>query len=235
MTRVFLFAVVLTVTVGDGIAAERVHFAPVDGNLSVLAVAPAHQAYHVAARDALVGVAGSRTWEAMVIPSFEKEWAVYVERDGARGKQQVVCTVMQEQLWYQMEGGAEHVSGVSYAQRQKAALEKANRKIWRYASPISATTAAALEDLWSTMLLQARVPAEQPRCIDGTSYFLFQWAGSVRGRGGWARCPQKSTPVAAALEILEGLCAAAINSKAGSSPGERQLVEEIGRIQGSLK
>lgn len=234
MARVLMFAVALAATVGTAVAADRPSLAPVDGSLSVLGAAPALQAYHLVVRNTLVGVAGSRAWEAVVIPSFEREWAVYVERSGTGGTQ-VVCTAMQTQLWYQMESVAERASRGLYAQRELEALDKADKRIWRHASPISATTAAALERLWSTMLLQARVPAEPPRCIDGTSYFLFEWTQGVRSRGGWARCPQRDTPVAAGLAILEKLCKAASDPKAGLWRGEAQLAEKIDRVQKQLK
>jgi len=234
VTKSLALAVATVVTIGTAIAADRPYLAPVDGDLSVLGVAPALQAYHLAARDTLVSNAGDRTWEAVVIPSFEREWAVYVERGGRSGTQ-VVCTVMQTQLWYQMESGAERASGPSYAERELAALQKADKKIWRYASPIAATTAAALDRLWSALLAHARLSGEPPRCIDGTSYFLFQWAGGMRSRGGWGRCPQKDSPPAAALAVLEDLCKAAGNLETGLLLNEGKLAEEISRIQRSIK
>jgi len=69
MAKYHVLALVSAMTIGAAAAAEQPYLAPIDGDLSVLAVAPALQAYHVAARDALVGAGGSRAWEAVVFPA----------------------------------------------------------------------------------------------------------------------------------------------------------------------
>jgi hypothetical protein len=135
---------------------------------------------------------------------------------------------MQTQLWYQMESVAERTTDSPYAERQLAALQKADKKVRRSASPMSASTVATLERVWSTMLSRARLPTEPPRCLDGTSYFLFQLTKGVRGRGGWGRCPQEDTPPAAGLAVLEELCSAA------SSETEK-LTQTIAQLQRSLE
>lgn len=229
MAKYLLLAVAIAVMVRTAAAAERPYLVPIDGDLSVLAAAPGLQAYHVAARDALVGAGGSRTWEAVVFPSFQREWAVYVEKPGTSGTHQLVCTRMKTQLWGQMESAAERASDSPYAERQLAALQKADKGIQRSASPISASTEAALEGLWSAMLSQARAPTEPPRCIDGTSYCLFEWSKGVRSRGGWGRCPQKDTPPAAGLALLQDLCSAASNAERG------KLAQTIAQLHRSLK
>ena len=127
------------------------------------------------------------------------------------------------------ESVAERTTEASYAERQLAALQKADKGVRRSASLIPTSTAATLERLWSAMLSQARLPAEPPRCIDGTSYFLFELTEGVRRRGGWGRCPQKDTPPAAGLQILEELCSA------GSSARTGQLTAKIAQLQRSLR
>ena len=224
-----VLALLLKVTIGTATAAERPYLATIDRDLSVLAVAPALQAYHVAARNALVGAGGNRAWEAVVFPSFQREWAVYVETPGTNGTHQIVCTRMTTQLWYQVQSAAERASDSPYAKRQLAALQKADKKVQRSASRISASTAEALERLWSAMLSQARQPTEPARCIDGISYLLFELTQEGRSRGGWGRCPQDGTPPAAGLALLEQLCRAASNSETG------KLNDTIAQIQRSLE
>jgi len=219
----------IAVTIATATAAERPYLAPVDGDLSVLSVAPGLQAYHVAAREALVVSGGKRAWEAIVFPSFQREWAVYVENAGSSGNQRVVCTRMQTQLWYQMESVAERGTASPYAERQLAALQKADKRVQRSTAPISASTAAMLERLWSALLSQARLPAEPPRCMDGVSYILFELTEGIRSRGGWGRCPQEGTAPAAGLEILEELCSAI------STPETGALTAKITQLQRSLQ
>jgi hypothetical protein len=208
-------------------ATEWRYLVPVDGEMSVLAEAPALQAYHVAAREALVGPPGRRAWEAIVFPSFQNEWAVFVEKGGSSGSQQVVCTRMQTQLWYQMESVAERVPASPYVERQLGALRKADKRVQRTTSPISASTAATLERLWSATLSQARLPAEPLMCIDGVSYLLFELSEHDRSRGGWSRCPRGGTPPAAGLEVLKALC--------GSTPDTTTLAAKIAQLERSLQ
>lgn len=54
------------------------HLIPIDREYSAFASSPAHRAYHVAVRDALVGRRAKSGCEAIVLPSFEREWAVHV-------------------------------------------------------------------------------------------------------------------------------------------------------------
>ena len=98
VTKCLVHALAIAATIATATAAERPYLAPVDGDLSVLSVAPALQAYNLAAREALVGAGGNRAWEAVIFPSSQREWAVYVEKVGSSGAQQVVCARMQTQL-----------------------------------------------------------------------------------------------------------------------------------------
>jgi hypothetical protein len=235
MKRYLAVVVVIAVASGAAVAEERRYLVPIDGKLSILDAAPGLHAYHLAVRDALVGTGGNRTWEAVVIPSFKREWAVYAEKDARSNSQTLVCAVMQTQLWYQMERGAEQGSAESYARKELMALQQADKKISRFAAPIATTTATALERLWSAMLSQGKPPAEPPRCLDGTNYLLSEWTGGVRGRGGWGRCPQKGTPPAAALSVLEELCTGAFASEIGVWPDEERVARDIAQVQGNLK
>jgi hypothetical protein len=104
-----------------------------------------------------------------------------------------------------------------------------------YTLPISAATAATLEQLWSTMLMQAQQPAESVRCIDATSYYVFEWSGGVRSAGGCCRCPQEGTPPGAALVVLGELRKATEESKTGLWRQETRLAKEVAGILRSLK
>jgi hypothetical protein len=230
--RLLAIALLMAAGVGTVAADERSSLRPIDSGLSVLESAPALRAYFVSARDALAGT-GNRSWEALVFPSFQWEWAVYVERD-RDGSTHVVCAAMETQLWLQMESGAERSSGSSHAERELSALRKADLRSSRAAASIAPATAAALERLWSDLLSRAEVPAEKPRCLDGTSFMLFEWARGVRGRGGWARCPQEGSAPAAALALLEELCSAARNPDAVQGRIDSRLLERIAQVRKGL-
>lgn len=168
----------------------------VDRSFGALAIAPDLQAYHVAVSDALLGPSGRRSFEAVVIPSFQREWSVHIQESAAGPE--VACTVMQRQLWGEMQkaGGT------------AAVLGSLPRDTWRFSAPLSADTAARLKTLWAALL----APGPQPEhrvCIDGTSLVAFQWTAGAGPRGGWVRCPSARTPGAEMIGIVEDLRKAA--------------------------
>jgi hypothetical protein len=204
---VALFALLVASTAA---AAPPPHLVPIDRDFAIFASYTDMQAYKVAVRDALLGSSARHSWEAIVLPSFEREWGVHLEeREGAP---EVVLTIMQEQLWGQMNQAAERPDGSIRAGDTASALKRVPRDTWTISAPLSRTTARLLDLTWSAMLSRAQEPADPPRCIDGTSYFAFQRDFRTGSRGGWGRCPQTGTPSAALLLILEDLRKAAGSS-----------------------
>lgn len=186
-------------------ASEPRPLVPVDRAFSVFAPYEYMQQYHLAVRDTLLGREGRRACEAMVLPSFEREWAVHLQQSASGGGPEVVCTIMQQQLWGQIEAAAQRPDGSTRPGDEVRAMPQASRNTYRFSAPLSAPTAIALERLWMVMLARAEQPTKPVVCLDGTSYFLFQWHDQTESRGGWGRCPQEGTPAEAMLDILESL------------------------------
>lgn len=204
-TRRAAFAMLLSATIaGAGSVPELI---PIDRDFTLFKPYPAMYAYDLAVRDALLGEPAREGWEAIVIPSFEREWAVHLEeRDG---EHRVVLTVMQQQLWGRLQEAASRPDGSIQPGDEVAALRGLSRDTWRHSASLSRTTAVLLGNTWSAMLAYAKPPPEPRRCIDGTSYFIFQREPSMGGRGGMGRCGPSDGPTAALLEILEDLRRAA--------------------------
>lgn len=191
-------------------AAPTPHLVPIDRDFTVFASYPGMHAYQLAVRDALLGRSDRRAWEAIVIPSFEREWAIHVQKhDGA---DEVVLTVMQEQLWGRMLMAAMQTDGSIPPGDEVSALKRVSRETWRASAPLSRTTARLLEQTWAAMLFRAQQPPEPAGCLDGTSYYVFQLNPNGGSRGGWGRCPQSDTPTAALLVIVKDLREAAGSS-----------------------
>jgi hypothetical protein len=184
-----------------GVAAP--HLIPIDREYSLLSSSPAHRAYHLAVRDALLGPSTHSACEALVLPSFEREWAVHIRRARPVGKE-VVCSVMQEQLWGRMETAAEQPNGSITPADELAALRRIPKAVWRFSAPVSDPTAEALERVWELMLNRAHEPSEQRLTLDGVSYYFFQWRYG-RYHGGIATSPQEDTEAAALTRLVEAM------------------------------
>ena len=211
-------------------ASEPRPLSPIDRDFSVFAPYEHMHEYHRAVRDTLLGPATRRSCEAVVIPSFEREWAIYLQQSRSGSGPEVVYTTMQQQLWGQMETAAERPDGSIRPGDEVRALRKASRKTWRFSAPLSAATAVTLERLWAVMLARVEQPPEPVRCIDGTSYYLFQWQRQAGSRGGWGHCPQAGTPAAAVLDVLEGLRKCAGSSGTALMRQDMALAVEAHRL-----
>jgi hypothetical protein len=78
MPRSLAGLVILLVT-GAASASEPRPLAPIDRNFSVLAPYETMYRYQLAVRDTLLGGETRRSCEAVVTPSFEREWAIHLQ------------------------------------------------------------------------------------------------------------------------------------------------------------
>jgi hypothetical protein len=228
-----MIAGVLLAVMSEASGVDANPLAPVDREFRIFAPYPELHGYHRAVRDALLGPWNRRTSEALIIPSFEREWSVHLQTT-ASGRQ-IVCTIMQEQLWGRMQAEAERPNGSIRPSDELRALRKLPKGIWRFSAPISATSAAAVDELWAAMLARVEEAPEPIRCLDGTSYYLFQARSSGGTSGGWGRCSQKGTPAAAVLDLLLQLRKAAGSSGTALMRQDMALAAEARRILNQLK
>jgi hypothetical protein len=183
---------------------------PADRAFTALAELPDMRAYRLALRDALLGGPARHTCEALVVPSFQREWAVYVQNAGRR--RQVVTTEMESQLWDEMHRAAERPGRSLAPGDLQTALRRVRKDVRRSSAPLTDATAALVEQACAALLARAELPLRPRRCIDGVSYHLFQPQAALGARGGLARCPSESSAPGRMLAILEELRAAAGSS-----------------------
>ena len=140
-SRLATVLVLVASSVSAGVLAP--HLIPFDREYPLFASSPAHRAYHLAVRDALLGPRTRSSCEALVLPSFEREWAVHLRPSRSSGRE-VVCNVMRKQLWGEMQMAAEQPNGSITPADELAALRRIRKDVWQFAAPVSDPTAVTL-------------------------------------------------------------------------------------------
>jgi len=193
------------------------------------------QPYFLEIHAALLPKSGDQVLQALVTPSFEREWAVEIRRAQA-GTAEVVCAVMKEQLWGRLQQrAAEPDDGLVTAEEELDALRKTPADVYRFSAELTSSTADRLEAVWRAMLGQARTPTEPRRILDGGAFFFFQEAAGSGYVAAMTRSPQAGWVTGALAQIVTDL-----RSHAGGSGDwltqsdadlERQARELLARLQ----
>jgi hypothetical protein len=121
------------------------------------------------------------------------------------GQWRVACSLMQTALWGQMQSGAEGPGGSITPADELRVPSKLPKATWQFSAPVSEATVRTLERVWAAVIAGAREPREPSRCIDGTSYYVFQRRQSRDNMGALSRCARSGTPAALLLQLVEGL------------------------------
>ncbi|HET9314280.1 MAG TPA: hypothetical protein VFQ51_01780 [Vicinamibacteria bacterium] len=190
------------------------------------------QQYHTLVRDALLGGNLHAECEVLVLPSFEREWAVHVTPDV--GRRQVVYTVMKEQLWAASHKAAEAADGSTSGANLRAAFARVPRDVLRHSAPISEPVARELHWVWKVMLDRARKPAEDEWGLDGTSYHLFERNGLGADRAGTTWSPGPQTPAGHLAALVQLLRDHAQKSGAALAASEAELSARSKKLLESL-
>ena len=184
----------------------------------------APEPYYLAVRELLIGDHRYRSCQLLAIPSFDREWAVYVVREDANGAK--VYNVLEKHLWSELmdelSGGGRRESYSLGSAAQAAGLEKVAKSVQHHSASIKPETREMLEQVWSRMLDRVHYPKEITHGADGTTYYVSQWQQGPGYRSGKTWSPEPGTPAAALVEIAEELRKYAI-----SPAGERDAVEHV--------
>jgi hypothetical protein len=161
----------------------------------------------------------------LAIPSFDREWAVYLVREDANAAK-VVYNIFEKQLGSELmdelsAGGRRESYSVGSA-AQAARLEKVSKSVQHHSASIKPQTREMLEQVWSRMLDRVHYPKEITHGADGTTYYVSHWQQGHGYRSGKTWTPEPGTPAAALVEIAEEL-----RRYAASTAGERDAVEQV--------
>ena len=170
-----------------------------------------HHPYHIAVGRALFEEYQYRHCQALFLPSFQTESAVYILRDDADQSDTatVVAVEMKTQLWGELMGFLEdEAQGSSHSigfDAQQWALASIRIEVRRLEAPIDAAAVDTLERAWDAMLVRARYPNETTIGLDGDNYHI---ANIKLGHGYWAGgvwSPRAGTPAHDLVEIAKTL------------------------------
>lgn len=169
--------------------------------------AEAPDPYQIALRNLLVGEYRQRKCQIVAIPSFEKEWAVYIIRNN--GESSIILRVLKKHLWAEMmreisDNGTKKSYSLS-AKSQSAALSKLSKQVEKYSTPISEETADVMETAWEMLLARVKYNDNAGLGYDGTTYHVSHWKRGEGYRSGITWSPEKGTLPADLISIGESM------------------------------
>jgi hypothetical protein len=215
-----LFAVVLLLVLPVSATAGGEELEPGDDLFSWV---DPPEPYKLAVRAALLGKPAYRKCQVVAIPSFEKEWAVYMTREEG-SEPLLVSTRMRTHLWTDMmEIISDKGRKSSYSigsEAQAAALKRLSIEVDTASARLRPATADLLEEVWWRMLSRVRYPAEPRFVIDGVTYHISHWARAKGFRSGQTCSPRDGSPAAALVRLAEEMRALA---EAPADAAEEQL------------
>jgi hypothetical protein len=222
-----LLAIALGVAEGGRIAPELIPLDPksADGPDFL-------QSYHGEVRDALLGPKLHADCEAVVFPSFEREWAVYVTT--GVGRREVVYMVLKEQLRGTEHNAADAAETANARANLRGAVARGPKNVLRYSAPLGEPVARKLHRVWEVMLNRAREPAKDEWGADGTSYFVFE-RGAVGTRAGTTWSPDPRTPAGQLAAIVQLLKDHAQKTGAALTASEAELSARSKELLHSLR
>jgi hypothetical protein len=186
--------------------------------------------YYEAVGQSLVREHLYRKCQMVVLPSFEREWAVYIVREEG-SPATVIFKRVRKQLWLEMGRASAEQGGGTRAkteeERQRAVLAQLKPDVDRWATPISNQVADALEEVWWRMLSRIRYPQNRRDGTDGASYSLAHWRNGVAFMSGETWSPADGSRTRALVALGEQMAAF---SQAPSAQKEGALGADARRL-----
>jgi hypothetical protein len=167
----------------------------------------------------------------LVMPSFEKEWALQVAVSAGRPVVTLACG--EDSLWYGTAMRAEahgHV-GVTYQQRLREVLPTVGVRVTVRRAPLSDGTDRLVREAWAAALRDAAGP-ENRRIIDGVSWLFSARDPSGARYTALARSPRPQTPGGELAALVLGLRAhveAQPADREGTEAAVVRLARDVGR------
>lgn len=179
--------------------------------------------YFMSIKESLLGEHRFRMCQVLTIPSFQREWVVYVIREEGKPPT-VIYKTMKKHLWWEMMSTIEKQSEgqvVFGVPTQIKALSGLEKKVEAFSAPISEKTARLLADAWTAMLLRVRYPRPNNMMgLDGTTYYVAHvetgkgvWSGNT-----WSPGPRTNTGIL--IQIAEDM-----KNYTTAEPSQRMTLE----------
>jgi hypothetical protein len=208
-------------------------FDDLEPNQGVLSAFDLAVPLEVALREALLDEGVRRNCQLVAVPSFGREWCVYLVRDEEKTPQ-LVFREVRRQLSAEMSKLLSESGHSIRPDSQRAALAKLKIDVDTLTVPLTSDTADVLEQTWWGMLARVRYREHTLSVRDGADYFVSQWAhGAVRSGQTWS--PEKGTRTAALIQLAEKMRDLAKAPTESRSDLERALASEARALLGRLR
>ena len=168
--------------------------------------------YYEAVSERLLSSSSYRKCQAVFLPSFTPESAVYIEyiSEDPNTPPVVVSLQLEEQLWYEMQKLMESQNkgkrfNPADKQVQRKVFSQINSIINRSEAPIETEVAIKLEEAWDTMLLHTHYHTETGRGLDGVNYHFANFVKEYGYRTGKVWSPEKGTASYQLVELAKAL------------------------------
>ena len=194
--------------------------------------------YHATLRAALVGEHRYRMCQMVVLPSFEREWVVYVVRD-EHSPDRVVFKRFKKPLWSEMmrlisDDGRKKSYSVG-APAQQMALAQVKVDLDRSTASIGNHTVDLLQEVWWRLLGRTRYPVEPEIGMDGTSYLVASWKTGVGFRSGETWSPEEGSLSRGMVSLAEQLAeygqAPSVQKEAALASNARAMLARLDKQQ----
>jgi hypothetical protein len=168
--------------------------------------------YYEAVSELLLSSSHDRKCQAIFLPSFSEESAVYLVYDmkDPSAPPVVVSVKPEKQLWIEMQktmaaDANEKGAFTTRAQAQRKALAQIQSVVNRLEAPLDTTVAAALEQAWDAMLMRVHYPEKPELGLDGETCHFANFVQEFGYRTGKVWSPEKGTPSYELMELARAL------------------------------
>jgi hypothetical protein len=176
------------------------HLQPEDGAYGFTMLNPYYQAV---SERFLSSSPFHRKCQAIFLPSFINESAVYLKYEKDSSLPIVVSLKFEKQLWYEMQriiGGKPLKPEI-----QRNALSQIQTVVNRLEAPLDTKVAAILEETWEAMLMRVHYPEKKRLGTDGENYHFANFSSEGGYRTGKVWSPAKETPTYELVKLAEAL------------------------------
>ncbi len=171
-----------------------------------------HNPYLMSVGERLLFAPGVRKCQAVFLPSFSPESAVYIQYDydDPTTAPVVISLKLEKHLWYEMQILIQSIakSPSSYSAGQEAqrkVLPLIQISVNRLEAPIENKVAKTLEQVWVTMLTQTHYPKKSHIGLDGETSHFANFTEGLGYQTGKTWSPSKGTINYKFIELAKAL------------------------------
>lgn len=171
-----------------------------------------HNPYYASVSERLLYSSWERKCQAVFLPSFSPENAVYIQYDyeNPQKRPTVVSLRLKEHLWYEMQMLIQTtaINPKSYSagpEAQRKVLPLIELQVNRLEAPIGNEVAKTLERVWITILATTQYPNKSQHGLDGETSHFANFTKGIGYQTGKTWSPSKDTTNYKLVELAKAL------------------------------